>query len=306
MKYWLTLFKYILYISFLLISINLGFAVDTSNVSGFGGLGIQISQDGDRILIVGVLPNTPAARANLTPGSIITAVNGEPVGGKRLSDIVNLLRGEAGTSVHLTILSPNATTVGTTTSEMEISREFIQYPIPRPGNDTTAATQTTIIASVRQPVTYYITTIPKPEQVRVGTPVIVRLMVDNPKGAVADRVAMQIKVDPEIFSCSSSSLDINSRFTTDWNETATSINTTTGMIYFELSTLSPDSYISGCIAELRLMPKRPVNDTSIDYQFNEWNKDPNTIYIQRGKDLLGAEFDHKDGTMGIRLRINKE
>ncbi|MFB3895068.1 MAG: PDZ domain-containing protein [bacterium] len=306
MKYWLILFKYILYISFLLISIHRCFAADPSNSSGFGGLGIQISQDGDRILIIGILPNTPAARANLSPGSTITAIDGESVAGKTLEQIVNTLRGETGTPVRLTILPPKVLEVGTATREFELSREFISYPGPQPVIDTTAAMQTTIITSVRQPVTYYITTIPKPEQVRVGTPVIVRLMVDNPKGAVADQIAMQIKVDPEIFSYTSSSFDINSRFTTGWNAATTSINITTGTIYFELSALSPDSYISGCIAELRLTPKRPVNETNIDYQFSDWNKYPNTVYIQRGKDLLGAEFDHKDGTMGIRLRINKD
>jgi hypothetical protein len=306
MKYRLILFNYILYISFILICISLSFAADTENPSGFGGLGIQISQDGDRILIIGVLPNTPAARANLIPGSSITAIDGESVSGNTLENIVTKLRGNVGTPVRLTVLPAFAIVNGENTKELELSREFISYPNPRPAIDTTTAIQTTNIASVRQTVTYYITTIPKPEQVQAGTPVIVRLMVDNPKGAVAERVAMQIKFDPEIFSCSSSTLDINSKFTTSWDKTTTSINTTTGKLYFELRALSPDSFISGCLAELKLVPRRPVNETNIDYQFTDWEKYPNTVYLQREKDLLGTEFDHKDGTMGIRFRINKD
>jgi membrane-associated protease RseP (regulator of RpoE activity) len=301
-----TLLKYILYISFLLISISLSFAANPDNSSGFGGLGIQISQQGDRILIIGVLPNTPAARANLTPGSSITAIDGESVAGKTLEEIVNKLRGNIGTPVRITVLPAFPVVNGEHTKELELSREFISYPNLQAAVNTTVTNQTTIIGSVRQTVTYYITTIPKPEQVQVGTPIIVRLMVDNPKGAVADRVAMQIQFDPEIFSCSSSILDINSKFSTSWNKATTSINTATGKIYFELRAQSTDLYISGCIAELKLIPRRPVTETAIDYQFNDWEKYPNTVYLQRGKDLLGTEFDHKDGTMGIRFRINKE
>jgi hypothetical protein len=306
MKFKPGLFKYILYISFLLNCISLSFAIDTGTPSGFGGLGIQIAQDGDRILILGVLPNTPAARANLIPGSTITAIDGESVAGKTLDNIVTKLRGETGTPVRLTVLPPNAIVVGLSTQEFELSRDFIPYPNPRPMIDTTATTQTTDIGSVQQKVTYYITTIPKPEQVQAGTPIIIRLMVDNPKGAVADRVAIQIKFDPELFSCSSSTFNINSKFSSSWNQATSIINTTAGILYFDLRAQSPDLYISGCIAELKLVPRRLVNETNIDYQFNDWGKYPNTVYLLRGKDLLGTEFDHKDGTMGIRFRINKE
>jgi hypothetical protein len=300
------LYKYILYISFMLISISLSFAIDTGTSTGFGGLGIQISQDGDRILILGILPNTPADRANLIPGSVITTIDGEPVTGKTMDAVINKLRGEIGSPVKITVQLPNTEPGNSVSRELELTRDFIPIPISRPVIDTTVITQTIEPTSVRQTVTYYITTIPKPEQVRVGTPVIVRLMVDNSKGAVADRVAMQIQLDPEIFSCSSSMLDINSKFSTSWNKATTSINTATGKIYFELRAQSTDLYISGCIAELKLEPRRPVNETTIEYQFNEWGKYPNTVYLLKEKDLLGSEFDHKDGTMGIRFRINKE
>ena len=76
----------------------------------FGGLGVQIYlSPGGRVTISRVFPKSPAARANLQAGDIIATVNDKPLHlsektGMTLNDVVDLLRGEIGTDVTITVL----------------------------------------------------------------------------------------------------------------------------------------------------------------------------------------------------------
>ena len=75
----------------------------------FGGLGIHIYAAPHGFLKISKpLANTPAARANLQAGDTITKVNGTPIRltektGVTLLDVVDLLRGEIGTDVTITV-----------------------------------------------------------------------------------------------------------------------------------------------------------------------------------------------------------
>src|SRR6202167_2548557 len=47
----------------------------------FGGLGIEVSMDNGLIKVVSPIDDTPAARAGLKPGDLITQLDGSPVQG---------------------------------------------------------------------------------------------------------------------------------------------------------------------------------------------------------------------------------
>jgi carboxyl-terminal processing protease len=70
---------------------------------GFGGLGIEIGSEDGMPKVIAPIEDTPAARAGILAGDIITAINGKPTKGMSLSDAVNLMRGEPKTSIELTI-----------------------------------------------------------------------------------------------------------------------------------------------------------------------------------------------------------
>ncbi|MBT3558836.1 MAG: S41 family peptidase [Rhodospirillales bacterium] len=69
----------------------------------FGGLGIEIIQENDTVKVVSPIEDTPAFAAGLQAGDLITHVNGEDIRGKGISYAVNLLRGDPGTAVTITI-----------------------------------------------------------------------------------------------------------------------------------------------------------------------------------------------------------
>ncbi len=69
----------------------------------FGGLGIEVTQDAGYIKVISPIDDTPAARAGVKPGDLITALNGTSVQGLTLQEAVEQMRGERGTSIRLTI-----------------------------------------------------------------------------------------------------------------------------------------------------------------------------------------------------------
>ena len=70
----------------------------------FGGLGIEVTMDEGLVKVVSPIEDTPAERAGLQPGDKITAVDGDPVKGKSLSEAVSKMRGAPGTPIVLRIL----------------------------------------------------------------------------------------------------------------------------------------------------------------------------------------------------------
>lgn len=67
------------------------------------GIGAEISVRNDQPTIIRLLPNNPAARSGLKAGDQVTAVNGESTVGWEAARTADLIRGEPGTSVKLTV-----------------------------------------------------------------------------------------------------------------------------------------------------------------------------------------------------------
>jgi carboxyl-terminal processing protease len=67
----------------------------------FGGIGVYIYQLKDGRIIVQPIEQMPAARVGMKPGEIVDSVDGKAVRGLPIDHVEELIRGEAGTVVHL-------------------------------------------------------------------------------------------------------------------------------------------------------------------------------------------------------------
>src|ERR1700729_617030 len=67
------------------------------------GIGIAISRDEARFTVLEVFQNGPAEAGGLQKSDVIIAVDGKPVLGKSLKQIVKTIRGPAGTPIPLTL-----------------------------------------------------------------------------------------------------------------------------------------------------------------------------------------------------------
>ena len=72
----------------------------------FGGIGIEISIDKGRPVVVAPIEGTPAYKAGLKAGDVIVEINGEDTYGMSITDVVKKIRGKPGTYVELTIYRP--------------------------------------------------------------------------------------------------------------------------------------------------------------------------------------------------------
>jgi carboxyl-terminal processing protease len=88
------------------------------------GIGVTIAQRDGANVVTSVLPDSPARDAGIKPGDVITAVNGEEISGLTLDELISRVRGDAGTSVLVTILRPSTGE----TLDLSIVREELQIP----------------------------------------------------------------------------------------------------------------------------------------------------------------------------------
>src|SRR6266513_3489788 len=69
----------------------------------FGGLGIEVSMESGLVKVVSPIDDTPAARAGLKPGDLVTHLDGNPVQGLTLPEAVEKMRGPVNSDINLTI-----------------------------------------------------------------------------------------------------------------------------------------------------------------------------------------------------------
>src|ERR1700752_5360561 len=70
----------------------------------FGGLGIEVSMENNLLKVVSPIDDSPAAKAGIHAGDVITALNGEPIQGMTLQQDVDKMRGPVNSPITLTIL----------------------------------------------------------------------------------------------------------------------------------------------------------------------------------------------------------
>jgi len=104
---------------------------NTPMASGIVGIAMHITAgrigDPAQLIIRAVHPSGPAARAGLTHGEEIMAVDGDPVAGKTYQEVVRLIRGETGSSVKLALRGPQGER---TVSLMRASEEQLMEQTP--------------------------------------------------------------------------------------------------------------------------------------------------------------------------------
>ena len=96
----------------------------------FGGLGMEVVAENGLVKVVSPIDNTPASKAGILAGDIITKVDGQPIKGMALDQVVAKLRGPVGSQV-----------------ELEIDRKSQKTPI-----DVTLTRETIKVRSVREHV----------------------------------------------------------------------------------------------------------------------------------------------------------
>jgi carboxyl-terminal processing protease len=69
----------------------------------FGGLGIEVTQENGFIKVISPIDDTPASKAGVKAGDIITALDGKTVQGLSLQDAVDKMRGLPNSKISLTI-----------------------------------------------------------------------------------------------------------------------------------------------------------------------------------------------------------
>jgi carboxyl-terminal processing protease len=69
----------------------------------FGGLGIEVTMENGLVKVVSPIDDTPAFRAGIKPGDMITHLNGEQVQGLTLNEAVEKMRGPVNSDLKLTI-----------------------------------------------------------------------------------------------------------------------------------------------------------------------------------------------------------
>ena len=90
----------------------------------YGGLGMEIGMRDERLTIVSPFKGTPAYKAGLQSGDIISQIEGKPTTHMTTMDAVELLRGEPGTQVTITILREGEPRP----LEVPLTRDVIQFP----------------------------------------------------------------------------------------------------------------------------------------------------------------------------------
>ena len=90
--------------------------------SEFGGLGIVVSTKDGVITVVSPMEDTPGFRAGILPGDQILRINGTTTEKMSLQDAIDLLRGDPGQKVTLTIFRPS----NKDTKDYVLQREIIK------------------------------------------------------------------------------------------------------------------------------------------------------------------------------------
>lgn len=97
-------------------------AMQVQSSGEYGGLGIEVTSDDGYVKIISPIDDSPASRADVRSGDLISAINGKSIVGLPLNDAIKDMRGEVGTDIDLTIIRAEAEEP----IEVTLTREIIR------------------------------------------------------------------------------------------------------------------------------------------------------------------------------------
>ncbi len=85
------------------------------------GVGILVRMDpqAHEVVVQQIVPGSPAAKAGITNGLILSKVDNNSLQGRPLAECVNLIRGPVGTTVQLELITPDRSQ----TNSVELTRQ---------------------------------------------------------------------------------------------------------------------------------------------------------------------------------------
>ncbi|MGJ7458253.1 S41 family peptidase [Halomonas sp. RA08-2] len=100
----------------------------------FGGVGIEVGLEDGQLTVITPIDDTPASRAGLQARDQILRIDDTPTERLSLQEAVNLMRGEPGTRIELTILRRGESSPRTVTLTREVIRtESVRSELLEPG-----------------------------------------------------------------------------------------------------------------------------------------------------------------------------
>jgi len=95
---------------------------EESTSGNYGGLGIEIIKEQSFIKVISPIDDTPASRAGIESGDLITNLDGISVKGMSISDAVKIMRGEPETNIALSILKKGTSEV----LDLNLTRQLVK------------------------------------------------------------------------------------------------------------------------------------------------------------------------------------
>ena len=80
-------------------------AQNDQSLSGtYVGIGVQLEKEKGEVVVAAPIQDSPAEKAGISPDDVLVAVNGKSVRGDDISEVVEKVKGQVGTTVELTVL----------------------------------------------------------------------------------------------------------------------------------------------------------------------------------------------------------
>ena len=96
--------------------------LEESTSGKFGGLGIEVGMEDGFVKVIAPIDGTPADKAGVQAGDLIIKLNDQPVKGMSLEEAVNIMRGEPGSVLTLTIMREGESAP----IEIDVTRDIIE------------------------------------------------------------------------------------------------------------------------------------------------------------------------------------
>lgn len=100
--------------------------LDEGMTGKFVGVGLECHISGGVLKVAATMDDSPAARAGIRVGDVISGIDSVPVSGLSLQEVSRRIRGEAKTGLVLTVLRSGPTTAGTQPVDIALTREALK------------------------------------------------------------------------------------------------------------------------------------------------------------------------------------